>query len=391
MTGETLNHALAFGFYDVFAGLDVDKKSISVTFMNHRGTIRSMRIAYNGEHLLNYVRKHFPGQKVAFAYEAGPTGYGLYDQLTAQGYLCLVAPSQMVPQAPGQRVKTNRLDSRKLSEALRGGQLKGIHVPSDPYRHLRHLTQLRDTFIKQSVAAKCRIKALLLFEGIAFPGAPSGGQWSSQVIAQLREVSCPEAVRFKIDRLLCSLQFSRRQALETMREIRRFCHQDEEIGRCIEHLMSIPGIGWIVASHLLARIGDWRQIGNVRQLAAFIGLVPREHSTGESINRGAITRSGDGRLRSKLIQSAWSAIRKDPQLRQFYQRVLKKHPLDRGPRKAIVAVARKLTTRIYAVLHEQRPYVIRNKIVSAPLTEEETASPQGTTRRCAEPRKYKLS
>lgn len=391
MTGESFIHALTISQYDVFAGLDVDKKSISVTFVNHRGTIRSMRIAYNGEHLLNYVRKHFPGQKVAFAYEAGPTGYGLYDQLTAQGYLCLVAPSSMVPQAPGQRVKTNRLDSRKLSEALRGGQLKGIHIPSVSYRNLRHLTQLRDTFIRQSSAAKCRIKALLLFEGIAFPRAPSGSQWSTQVIAQLRELSCPEAVRFKLDRLLCSLQFSRRQALETMREIRRFCHQDEEIGRCIGHLMSIPGIGWIVASHLLARIGDWRQIGNVRQLAAFLGLVPREHSTGESINRGAITRSGDGRLRSKLIQSAWSAIRKDPQLRQFYQRVLKKHPLDRGPRKAIVAVARKLTTRIYSVLHEQRPYAVRNEVLSSSLTEEKTAPPQGTTRRSAEPRKYKLS
>jgi transposase len=117
--------------YDVFAGLDVDKRSISVTFTNHQGLIRSMRIPYSVEHLLNYVRNHFSDQKVAFAYEAGPTGYGLYDGLVAQAYPCLVAAPSMIPKAPGQRVKTNRLDSRGLSENLRGGQLKSIHVPSE--------------------------------------------------------------------------------------------------------------------------------------------------------------------------------------------------------------------------------------------------------------------
>jgi transposase len=157
--------------YDVFAGLDVDKRSISVTFTTHQGLLRSMRIPYSGEHLLNYVRKHFENHKVAFAYEAGPTGYGLHDELVAQAYPCLVAAPSMIPKAPGQRVKTNRRDSQSLSESLRGGQLKSIHVPSIPYRQLRHLTQLRDTFVAEVVAMKLRIKALLLFEGMAFPPA----------------------------------------------------------------------------------------------------------------------------------------------------------------------------------------------------------------------------
>jgi len=155
--------------YDIFAGLDVDKRSISVTFTNHQGFIRSLRMPYSVEQLLNHVRKHFADQKVAFAYEAGPTGYGLYDGLVAQAYACLVAAPSMIPKAPGQRVKTNRLDSRNLSENLRGGQLKSIHVPSPVYRELRHLTQLRDTFVSEMVAMKLRIKSLLLFEGIDFP------------------------------------------------------------------------------------------------------------------------------------------------------------------------------------------------------------------------------
>src|SRR3989454_8043833 len=72
--------------YDVFAGLDVDKRSISVTFTDHQGLLKSLRMPYNVEHLVNHVRKHFPNQKVAFAYEAGPTGYGLYDGLVAQDF-----------------------------------------------------------------------------------------------------------------------------------------------------------------------------------------------------------------------------------------------------------------------------------------------------------------
>lgn len=160
--------------YDVFAGLDVDKRSISVTFTNHQGFIRSTRMPYSVEHLVNHVRKQFPDQKVAFVYEAGPTGYGLYDGLVANSYPCLIASPSMIPKAPGQRVKTNRLDGVSLSENLRGGQLKSIHVPSSVYRELRHLTQLRDTFVGEMVGMKQRVKSLLLLEGIAFP--PGSGR-----------------------------------------------------------------------------------------------------------------------------------------------------------------------------------------------------------------------
>src|SRR6266576_2175765 len=321
--------------YEVFAGLNVDKRSISVTFTNHQGFIRSLRMPYSVEHLVTHVRKHFADQKVAFAYEAGPTGYGLYDGLVAQSYPCLIASPSMIPKAPGQRVKTNRLDSRGLSENLRGGQLKSIHVPSALYRELRHLTQLRDTFVSEMVGMKQRIKSLLLFEEIEFPPAP-------------------------------------------------FCRNDAELSQCIEYLMTIPGIGWIVASQLVARIGDWRELKNIRQLGGFLGLVPTENSTGERTDRGSITHTGDGRLRSKLIQASWSAIRQDGELREFFRSVCRTHARHLASRVAIVAVARKLSVRISVVVVKQRPYEVRQKVRSTPLTQGET-SPQGTTRRQAEP------
>ncbi len=372
--------------YEVFTGLDVDKRSISVTFTDHQGFLKSLRMPYSAEHLLNHVRKYFSGKKVAFAYEAGPTGYGLYDGIVAQGYPCLIAAPSMIPKAPGQRVKTNRLDSRALSENLRGGRLKSIHVPCALYRELRHLTQLRDVLVSEMVGMKQRIKSLLLMEGIEFPPAPAGSQWSFMVKDKLRKLPCSGTARFKLDQLLDSLEFNEKQVFKTTREIRRFFHNDSELSQCIKYLMTIPGIGWIVASQLLARIGDWRQLNNIRQLASFLGLVPTEQSTGERTNRGSITHTGDGRLRSKLIQASWSAIRQDGELREFYRTVYRNHPREIASRVAIVAVARKLSVRISVVLMKQRPYVVREKVHSAPLTQEET-SPQGTTRREPEPGK----
>jgi transposase len=366
--------------YDVFAGLDVSKKKISVTFSNHQGFIRSLTMPYKAQHLVNHVRKHFPDQKVAFAYEAGPTGYGLYDGLVAQAYPCLIAAPSMIPRAPGQRVKTNRLDSRGLSESLRGGQLKSIHIPSPLYREFRHLAQWRDTMVSEVRAMKQRIKSLLLFEGIDFPPAPAGSQWSFIVRDKLRKLPCSKTVRFKLDQLLESLEFCEKQAVKATKEIRQYCKNDPELSQSIKYLMTIPGIGWIVASQLLARIGDWRELKNIRQLAGFLGLVPTENSTGDRTDRGSITHTGDGRLRSKLIQASWSAIRQDGELREFYRSVCRRHPRDIASRVAIVAVARKLSTRISAVLMQQRPYVVREKVHSAPLTQEET-SPKGTTRR----------
>lgn len=362
--------------FEVFGGLDVDHHSIAATFTDHQRLMQSLRLPYSARQLLNYVSKHFPGQRLAFAYEAGPTGFGLYDELVLAGHVCLVVAPPMVPRAARQKVKTNRLDSRKLSTALRGGDLQSIHVPSGKYRELRHLVQLRDIQVKQLTATKNRIKALLLYEGIAFPSDDGKEKpWSAKVIAELLELPCSESVRFKLDQLIGTLHFHFNSAAAAQKQIRHFCQQEAELRQSTAWLKSLPGIGEIVATHLVARLGDPSLITNVRQIAGFLGLVSSEHSTGDKQNRGEITRIGDSRLRNKLIQSAWVAIRQDAELREFYQRVYQRHPRKVAARKAIVAVARKLTSRIYAVLKEQRPYVF-TAVNQAPLTTEETAGPR---------------
>jgi len=368
--------------YDIFAGLDVDKKHIDATFSDHAQGMKSMKIPYSADHLLAYTRRHFPGKRVAFAYEAGPTGYGLYDQLTAAGHPCLVVAPSLVPTAPGQRVKTNRLDSKKISTTLRGGELKSIYVPTGPFRALRHLVQLRDTFVRQAVAAQVRIKALLLFENIAFPDPH--GRWSVAAWTALRTLDCGPSIRFKIDRLLLAAEFAQEQTRQTTRELQRLCQSEPTLAAMRDLLLSVPGIGRIIATHLMARLGDGRFLRNGRQLPGFFGLVPCEDSTGDTVNRGSITRAGDRRLRAKLIQAAWVAIRQDDGLYEFYTRIYRRNPRPIAAQKAITAVANKLCKRIACILKERRPYVVRE--ASRTAIKEETATPQGETRTPAETR-----
>ena len=370
--------------YEVFAGLDVDKSSIAATFTNHAGQLKSIKMPYNAENLLNYVRNHYKEEKIIFAYEAGPTGFVLHDKLKEQKYECLVLAAANIPMAVGQKVKTNRLDSIKISENLRGGQLKSIHVPSQSYRQLRHLVQMRDTFVAEIKATKCRIKALLLYENIAFPESSSTVGWTCLVISQLKNINCSEGARLKLDHLLSSYEFFRRSMLQTMGEIRNYCKKEEELERNIGYLRSIPGIGQATAYHLIARIGDYRELKRVNQIGSFVGLVPREKSTGDDINRGSITSIGDKRLRCKLIQCAWICINKDTELKSFYNLIYSRNNKKVAAGKAIVAVARKLTTRIFAVLTQQRNYVVDNRKQIFSLKKEETMLLQGETRPTAE-------
>jgi transposase len=261
-----------------------------------------------------------------------------------------------VPTAPNNCVKTNRLDSQKLAEQSRSGQLKGIRVPSEVYRELRHLVTLRQQYAQDQRSTKQRIRSLLLFESIQLPEASK--PWTPRYRQTLNRVSLKETLRFKLDLLLKDLDHARDRLLLIHRQIRQFATQQEAIQKNLTYLRSIPGIGIVVSTYLLARIADPVSLRNVRELGAFCGLVPSEYSTGDQIHKGPITHMGDSTLRSLLVEAAWIAIRNDKELGEFYYRLRAKHKNEAGARIAIVAVARKLTHRIYRVLKEQRLYVI---------------------------------
>jgi transposase len=342
--------------YDLFVGLDVDKNSFSFTVKDHHAMSRSKKIPSEPEQLHNYMKNHFAGKKILYAYEAGGTGFHLHDYLVAKDEDCLVVSPLSIPKAPNQKVKNNRLDSLRIVDELRAGKLTSIRVPQGQYRELRHLINLRENYVYNRKAAKQRIKALLLYVHLDHVLKDVEQNWSNHYIQILKKLSCSQAERQRLDMLLIDLEYARKQTLLVLRQLQQLVKNSADIQENMKYLESLPGIGLITAVTILGRIGDPKYLKNVRELAAFLGLVPREKSTGDNINQGSITHLGDHHLRALLIEGSWAAIRKDQELNQFYHRIKNRHHPKIGPKKAIVAVARKLTQRIYCVLKEQRFY-----------------------------------
>jgi len=345
--------------YDVFVALDVDKKSYAVSYKEHQSEkCYSLKMPAQPDNMIQFFQKRFPGKRLIYAYEAGPTGYALYDHVTSKSQDCMMVHPGNIEKAPKDRVKTNRLDSLKILSQLHGGNLKGIRVPSESYRQLRHLTTLRQQYAADQRRAKQRIEALLTFESISVP-LGNGSRWSSRHIRILKELKLEAIRRFRLDSLLEDLAYARQRLLKMHRQLREFCRQNDALQKNIHLLRSIPGFGFVIPAYLLGRIGDPAHLRTVREIGSFAGVVPSERSTGDTVKKGPITHMGDPILRGLLVEGAWIAIRKDTELRQFYDRIRSRNSGDHGPRIAIVAIARKLAARAHRVLKDQRPYVVR--------------------------------
>jgi len=346
--------------HDIFVGIDVDAKSYAVTYQDRQKKGRSFKMPASAEQLHQYFQKRFSDKRLIYAYEAGGTGYSLHDHLVTQNQNCIMVHPPSIQKAPKDRVKTNRIDSQKLSDQLRSGELKGIRVPSEAYRHLRHLVDLRQQYVRIAMQTKQRIKALLLFENVQLPQDVELKSWSRGFLLSLRELSLKlkPVPQLKLTAFLDDLDHHRERVLWSCRQLREFCKANENIQKNINYLRSIPGFGFVVSTYILARIGDPKHLRHLNELGAFAGVVPSEYSTGDEVCRGNITHMGDSLFRSLLVEAAWIAIRKDTELSRFYHRIKSKHPPQHGARIAIVAVARKLTQRVYRVLKEQRNYVV---------------------------------
>lgn len=343
--------------YDIFIGLDVDLNSYVVNVKDHEIMNRLIKIPAQPESFANYVQKNYNNRRVICAYEAGPTGFGLYDQLISRQIPCIVVSPLSIPKAGNQRVKTNRIDAEKIAQYLKNGDVKPVRVPEADYRELRQFIRCREEYVGLVKRSKQRIKALLLSQSLSTAIKDTQQNWSNHYIIQLRQLSCTPAVRQRLNLLLEDLAYAREKNLYVLKELKKFCMAHNNLKQHMNYLRSIPGIGFITAVTILANIGDPKYLTNPRELAAFAGLVPCESSTGDRVIKGSITHLGNAVLRSLLVEAAWVTIRYDKRLFQFYNRIKQKNHPGIGAKKAIVAVARKLTMIIYRVLKEQREYI----------------------------------
>jgi len=343
--------------YDIYIGNDVDQKSFSLNIRGRYQQMMTKKIPAEPEQLYNFICRQFSGHNVVVGYEAGPTGFGLYDYLVSRDMPCVMLSPASVRRAANQRVKTNRIDAQKISTMLAEGDFKSVRVPEGPYRELRHLVQTRENYVQDQRVAKQRIKALLLYTGLHTSCRDIDQHWSGVYLSHIKTLACTPAVRFRLDQLLDDLDYARQKLLKITRQLRVFCRVTDDINEHMRNLQTIPGIGLVTAATLLGRIGDPRYMQGQREIASFCGIVPSENSTGEQVNRGRITHLGNRYLRTLLTEAAWVAIRHGTELEQFYHRIAKRNNIKFAKQKAIIAVAHKLTLRIYRVLAERRAYI----------------------------------
>lgn len=344
---------VSFRDKQLYVGIDVHKKQWSVSIFSdiHHKTFSQPP---NPESLKAYLDKHFPDAKVECAYEASKFGFWIYRQLQTFGYKCMVVnPGDIPTSNKDSTEKTDPVDSRKIARALRGGLLKGIHVPGEQTEGYRQLFRYRKKLWADLVRIKNRIKDKLLFSGVIIPEKFDQPFWSHAFLNWLKTVEFPAtATRQVTDMLLQQYGYIYdhfKVVSIGVRQIQKLppFKQDAKL------LRSIPGIGPLTTVQLLTEIDGIERFSSFKKFNSYVGLKPRSYSSGEHDWKGRLTYRSHSALRSALIECAWTSVQQDPAMMSCYEQLRKRLTAKR----AIVKIARKLLSRIYHVLKTKEAYV----------------------------------
>jgi transposase len=290
-----------------FIGLDVHKATISVAVARgerggearHWGTIPN-----RPDHVRRLAEKlSCDGQRLHFCYEAGPCGYGLHRQLTDLGYDCVVVAPSLIPVKAGDRVKTDRRDATMLAQLHRAGELTAVWVPDAAHEAMRDLVRARATAVRIAGKARQHLQGFLLRHGRIYPGKKG---WTKAYRRWLT------TVRFTYPAQQIVLQDYIHAVTDAEARIERLTKQiadlmpDWRLAPVVGAVQAMRGVAFIVAVTVVAEVGDFNRFDNPRQLMAYLGLTPSEHSSGARVRRGGITKAGSGLARRVLIEGAWS-------------------------------------------------------------------------------------
>jgi len=337
----------------LFIGLDVHKKSWSVTIIVDGMEHRTFTQPPDPESLNNYLRRMFPGGEYNSACEAGFCGYGIHRRLHELGINNIVINAADIPTSQKDKLqKRDPADSRKIARSLEKGTLRGIYIFDREHEELRSLNRTRFYLMRDLRRNKGRIKSFLQYYGIPLPKEFDNNQWSLRFITCLKEIKKQTpAGQDAFSNHFQSYEHHRKQLLNLSRLVRlRIRQYDNDLYKL---LTGISGIGPLTASALITELGDINRFKNIDQLGSYVGLIPRVRESGETTYTGGITFRCNTFLRTLLIGSTWQAIRNDPALMQYY------HSRLNGSKghKIVIKVARKLLNRIRYVMKNRKPYV----------------------------------
>jgi transposase len=330
----------------VYAGLDVHKRCTQICIEEEKGAVLERRILTERHRLL----EEFGGKpRMRILIESSTESEWVARCLESAGHEVVVGDPNFAPMYAqrSRRVKTDRRDARALMEACKLGAYKPAHRCSDARKRVRARISARDLLVQTRTKCISLVRAFLRQEGIK-PERKS----SSTFAARVRELGAPADLAVEISPVL--------DLIDTLTaQIRRADERVAEVAKDETHqrLMSVPGVGPVTAVAFVAALDDPKRFRGPKQVRAYFGLVPREHSSGEKELRGHITKQGGSRMRRLLVQAAWAVLRSRPTpeaepLRQWTTNVASR----RGRYVAIVALARRLAGILFAVWRDGTRY-----------------------------------
>ncbi len=363
-----------------FIGMDVHKKTITIAIADE-GRQKQPRvygsITNDLDALDKFCRKMVStANQLHFVYEAGPCGYGIYRHLTKKGFYCMVAAPSLIPKKSGDRIKNDRRDAKMLARLHRADELTAVFVPDAQDEAMRDLNRAREDAVMVAKKAKQRLKAFLLRNSVVFAGS---SQWSEAYFKWLADIAMPHPAQ------QVALQEYIDAVHESLNRVKRLTDQIRQmvpgwrLAPIVSALQAARGVSLIVSVTVLAELGDLSRFAKPSQLMAHLGLVPSEHSSGESIKRRGITKTGNSHVRKALVEAAWSyrmqarvsrlllkrqqglpdqvckiAWKAQLRLCARYKRLVAK---GKTKQKVVTAIARELSAFLWAIAKQVQPLV----------------------------------
>jgi transposase len=355
-----------------FLGLDVHAETIAVAVAEPDGEVRSLGTILNrAESIRKLVKKLGPVEHLRSCYEAGPTGYVLYWQLTELGVQCEVIAPTLVPVKAGDRVKTDRRDAEKLARSHRSGDLTAVWVPDCGSEALRDLVRARETAKQDQLRARHRLGKFLLRTG----QRPAQGMkaWTQAYMVWVRQIRFAQMAQeaTKLDYLHEVEHMGERVVRLEKAIAEAILLASPQIQEVVKGLQALRGIAQISAVTVAAELGNISRFKGARQLMGYSGAVPSEDSSGKRKQQGSITKTGNSHLRRIAVEAAWSyrlrpgvgpALRKRQQgvpeeikeiawkaQHRLYKRYSRLSAAGKDRRKIITAVGRELLGFIWAI------------------------------------------
>ncbi len=361
----------------LFIGLDVHKSNISVAVAEDRrgGEIRFIGDIPNTPEAVSSIAKKLAAKNkhLDFCYEAGPCGYGLYRQLRGTGHDCIVVAPSRIPRASGERIKTDRRDAQKLAVLHRSGDLTAVWVPDKQHEAMRDLTRARTDAMMHLMRARQQLLAFLLRHGKIYE---TGKHWTFRHRRWLSAQSFDEPAQNTVFQDYVETVWTATERRDNLVKKIEEALPAWSLGKQAQALRGIRGMELVSAATFMASVGDLSRFDTPRQLMSYLGLTPSEYSSGGSIRRGGITKTGNREARCMLIEAAWS-YRYPARITQDKSDLLIKQPKivrdiawktqerlcrryrqlsakGKKPTVVVAAVARELSGFIWALGHEMQ-------------------------------------